>query len=150
MAINAGVVLFRQRNGEIEVLLISHRSRDQRFLARPPQWKFPGGSSKDHPEERSGEETALREFFEETGLSRKRGAKSIATGYFKGSSIRRFYFLYNEDDFEGDLRQNDLEDGTDTLSKPQWFPIKETYGLIYKTHVEILDWALKHIPSLTK
>jgi 8-oxo-dGTP pyrophosphatase MutT (NUDIX family) len=101
------------------------------------QTRFPGGTNKDHLGDNSPLETALREFFEETGLRLKAGARCLYSIYTSKKGWTSFHFVFREEDFEGQMYTDGRQDGKDWLSAPYWISNKD-HRRIYKTQQSVL------------
>ena len=119
--ISSGGVVYRDRQGVLEVALILARRR----------WRLPKGQV----EEGEGlEETALREVREETGLEGKVVEKLGDITYWytnktkEGETIRIFkrVYFYLIRWLKGDVSRHD-----DEVEEAAWFPIAKALGQIY-------------------
>ncbi|MCM8766093.1 MAG: NUDIX hydrolase [Candidatus Omnitrophica bacterium] len=128
---SAGGVIFRERDGRIEVALISRSNQTI--------WSLPKGKVE---EGESVEETARREVKEETGLEGKLLQKLNSIHYFYSSKEEKALFSKTVDFFlfkylKGDVKEHDWE-----VESVEWFNIDEAIKkLTYKSERETLEKA---------
>jgi 8-oxo-dGTP pyrophosphatase MutT (NUDIX family) len=134
---HAGIVLLRGPRESQEVLVVDVSVPAYEHSPAQTQTKFPGGTNKDHPEDDTPLRTALRELFEETGLQLKQGAQFLYTIYNSKKGWSSFYFVFREEDFEGQMYAEGRWDGKDWLSAPYWISNKD-HRRIYKTQQSVL------------
>lgn len=130
-ATSAGGVIFRRKEGQIEVALISHTNGKV--------WALPKGTVEENEDL---EATAVREVEEETGLKGRIIDKIGAIDYWfywKADDTRyhkfvHFYLLEYE---SGSLEKHDHE-----VEAVVWSPIENaTARMTYKSEIQILEKA---------
>ncbi|PIQ66277.1 MAG: hypothetical protein COV96_02575 [Candidatus Zambryskibacteria bacterium CG11_big_fil_rev_8_21_14_0_20_42_18] len=142
----AVVFALDRKSGEWKFLVIDYRSKDPRTgKLTSIQTKFPGGTNKECPDETT-EDTCKRELEEETGLcfshrnSLRIWDKVVSPGHNKCA------FLVPYDSCTGQLRQEEIDDDGDKLSKPYWATEKEL-AWIFHSHEEIFKKAINFLHS---
>lgn len=128
---SCGALVYRTKNGEIELLLLKHRFGGH--------WSFPKG----HVEEGESEvETALREVWEETGLhiALEEGFRQ-SVEYYPRPNIRKqvVYFLGYADD---DRTRRQEEE----ISEIRWTPLKSAHREVtFRNDKNLISHAKKFL-----
>ena len=128
---SCGALVYRTKNGEVELLLLKHRFGGH--------WSFPKG----HVEEGETEvETALREVHEETGLTiqLEEGFRQ-SVEYYPRPNIRKqvVYFLGYADD---DRTRRQEEE----ISEIRWVPLKSAHReVIFRNDKNLINHAKKFL-----
>ncbi|MCX6702114.1 MAG: NUDIX domain-containing protein [Candidatus Zambryskibacteria bacterium] len=136
----AGAVVWKREEGKIYLLVQDSKSMDQRYICKPLQTKFPGGTNRGHKEDSSASETLIRELEEETNLRLRLGVRPRILRVIG----RQVFFLVSIDDCVGILRREQILDGDDTLSPPYWVKADELGRVLYKTHQYALHRTLQY------
>lgn len=129
-AVSAGGVVYRQRDGDIEVVLCG---RTEEGI-----WGLPKGGP--NPGE-SLEEAALREVSEETGLQVAIERRIGTIEYWfarEGVRYHKFVHHYLMTATGGSVEEHDWE-----YDRVDWFPVEEAYKtLSYRNEVEVVRKAV--------
>ena len=128
---SCGALVYRIKNGELELLLLKHRFGGH--------WSFPKG----HVEEGETEvETALREVHEETGLTiQLEDGFRQSVEYYPRPNIRKqvVYFLGYADD---DRTQRQEEE----ISEIRWVPLKSAHREVtFRNDKNLINHAKKFL-----
>ena len=125
----AGAVVWRRRNGSVEVLLV-HRPRYD-------DWSFPKGKNADGE---SDEDCAVREVEEETSLRVTLGDELGATNYVSKGSPKRVRYWLAESPLPRDARpQNEVDEVV-------WLPAEDAASrLTYSHDLDLLRSALERL-----
>ena len=128
---SCGALVYRIKNGELEVLLLKHRFGGH--------WSFPKG----HVEEGETEvETALREVHEETGLTiQLEDGFRQSVEYYPRPNIRKqvVYFLGYADD---DRTRRQEEE----ISEIRWVPLKSAHREVtFRNDKNLINHAKKFL-----
>jgi 8-oxo-dGTP pyrophosphatase MutT (NUDIX family) len=127
--VSAGGVIYRQRNGYVEVALVGRIS--------PRRWGLPKGA----PERgESLEQAAVREVTEETGLQGRLVCPLGEIDYWFRWAGQRHYKIvhfYLMEAIGGDVSEHDHE-----YDLVEWFPLQDARGqMSYSSEVEVMDRA---------
>src|SRR5919198_796560 len=127
--VSAGGVIYRERNGEMEIALVGKLA--------PRRWALPkGGPQKGE----SLEQAAVREVTEETGLQARLIRPLGEIDYwFRWAGRRHFktVHFYLMEAVGGDISQHDHE-----YDLVEWFPLDEARrNMSYPSEVDIVDRA---------
>lgn len=130
---SCGALVYRIKNGELELLLLKHRFGGH--------WSFPKG----HVEEGETEvETALREVHEETGLTiQLEDGFRQSVEYYPRPNIRKqvVYFLGYADD---DRTRRQEEE----ISEIRWVPLKSAHREVtFRNDKNLINHAKKFLRS---
>lgn len=133
---SAGGVIYYQNKDEIEILMIKDRCN---------KWTFPKGKRE---EGETFQETALREIFEETGITGE-VVKPLDKVYYE-------YYLQNNDKVEKDVyfylvhtKSKRINIQTDEINSAKWFGLDEAvekqkrYG--YNNNIDVFKKAIKEL-----
>ena len=128
---SCGALVYRIKNGELELLLLKHRFGGH--------WSFPKG----HVEEGETEvETALREVHEETGLTiQLEDGVRQSVEYYPRPNIRKqvVYFLGYADD---DRTRRQEEE----ISEIRWVPLKSAHREVtFRNDKNLINHAKKFL-----
>ena len=128
---SCGALVYRIKNGELELLLVKHRFGGH--------WSFPKG----HVEEGETEvETALREVHEETGLTiQLEDGFRQSVEYYPRPNIRKqvVYFLGYADD---DRTRRQEEE----ISEIRWVPLKSAHREVtFRNDKNLINHAKKFL-----
>lgn len=128
---SCGALVYRIKNGELELLLLKHRFGGH--------WSFPKG----HVEEGETEvETALREVHEETGLTiQLEDGFRQSVEYYPRPNIRKqvVYFLGYADD---DRTRRQEEE----ISEIRWVPLKSAHREVtFRNDKNLINYAKKFL-----
>lgn len=128
--VSSGGVVFRKRDGRIEVTVISRTARSgQKVYCLPKGWIEKGETP---------EEAAIREVREETGLTGRILQKIGEINYFfysdKKERISKAVHFYLLEYISGNTSDHD-----DEVEDAGWFPLEDANALLsYKNEREIL------------
>jgi 8-oxo-dGTP diphosphatase len=127
----AGAVVWRGRDGGLEVLLVRRPKYDD--------WSFPKGKNRGGE---SDEDCAVREVEEETSLSVKLGAELASTSYVsKGRPKRVRYWL-------AEPRRSDEARPRNEVDRVAWLPPEDAASrLSYARDLDVLRSALGVLES---
>jgi 8-oxo-dGTP pyrophosphatase MutT (NUDIX family) len=125
----AGAVVWRRRDGSVEVLLVHRPKYDD--------WSFPKGKNADREPD---EDCAVREVEEETGLQVSLGAELASTSYVsKGGSKRVRYWLAESQRPHDARPQNEVDEVA-------WLPPEDAARrLTYARDLDVLRSALERL-----
>lgn len=128
-----GFILYRIREGVLELLLQGSENTNPEYPAGEVQYKFPGGVCE--PVDRDSFETAHRELKEEVyyRLASENRVRHILCNWVSPTHFQDF-FSVPEQDCEGEMRVEILYDGKSKLHPPEWVPLWKVRNKVYKTH----------------
>ena len=139
----AGAVIYKWENELLYLLVQTSRSVDWRYSSLPPQVKFPGGTNIGHPEDGGPVDTLKREVKEETGM-RLDAPKYLCDLPENRDGIRRWFYLSAIEDCVGELRREEILDGSDILSSPYWVRVDHLSRMLFRTHLIPLRRAIRY------
>lgn len=127
----AGAVVWRRRDGDVEVLLVHRPEYDD--------WSFPKGKNRDGESDENG---AVREVEEETGLRVSLGAELASTSYVsKGRPKRVRYWL-------AESRRREDARPLNEVDHVAWVPAQKAASrLTYARDLDVLRSALAALES---
>jgi 8-oxo-dGTP diphosphatase len=125
----AGAVVWRRRDGSVEVLLVHRPKYDD--------WSFPKGKNADREPD---EDCAVREVEEETGLQVSLGAELASTSYVSKGGPKRVRYWLAESQRPHDARpQNEVDEVA-------WLPPEDAARrLTYARDLDVLRSALERL-----
>jgi predicted NUDIX family NTP pyrophosphohydrolase len=151
--ISSGILLYRKRAGELQVLLV-HMGGPFWAKKDAGSWSIPKGEVEDVLGEDSLA-TARREFAEELG-SWPEATEFILLGEVKNKSGKKIVAWAGEGDWSGPLKSNSftlewppksgkLQEFPE-VDKAEWFTLEEARTKILKAQQEFLDRLIEKIP----
>ncbi|MFA5889232.1 MAG: hypothetical protein WCW47_00185 [Candidatus Paceibacterota bacterium] len=139
---DARAVIFKWMDGVLYLLVVTSRSTDKRFIHRPPQVKFPGGTNTDHTEDGGPPHTSCREGSEETGFLMKK-PKFLCKLPPTAKQLERWYYLCAVEDCEGALHEEEITDGPDVLWA-HWERADRLKYVLFWTHRPVIREIVRH------
>ncbi|MBX4200238.1 NUDIX domain-containing protein [Candidatus Parcubacteria bacterium] len=125
---NSSVIEWREREGVIEVLVLDSTPTNPDF-PDDVQTKFPGGGGE---EGESPEDTARREFKDETGRSIREDAKLKPIYSRLVADHHKVGFLVHESDCEGQLDEVPRLEGDSIINNRRYLTIDQVIADIYQ------------------
>ena len=141
----AFVVAYKYELGELYVLVQDSLGTNPRYPDQEVQTKHPGGKNRDHLEDIDLEDTAIREFEEETGLTFERGEGKKIYDVITGLH-RKVAYLVDRDSLVGKMRTEIMYGKFTTIWAPRWEKADQfLLRLLYRTHRPIFKAAMNEL-----
>ncbi len=135
----AGIVTVRGRDQSLELLVQKSIPDNPRF---PEKVGFPGGMRSKKDQTKRG--TAARETRDETGRRLKEKAVPLTELSVVDRGQPKTFFVFQDSDFEGQLRDKPIRDGTEIILPPEWVSRTRAQVSVCRSHQPGLLETLKY------